>query len=123
MDFDSWPKLVCECPYCGEPYCAIYRGYYKRFLLCPVMRFLGPVMIRTGYCKTKKVRFTLFPDFLIRNIRISILGLLAFLSGLKSHNNSVMLAIDECTSKLKEEFYLPISTAYTYLKIKIAAPP
>ncbi len=87
------------------------------------MKFLGQVVIRTGYCKTTKERFTLFPDFLIRSIRISVLGLLAFFSNLELHKNSVVRAIDDCTGTLPDEFYLPVSTAYAYLKIKIAAPP
>jgi hypothetical protein len=123
MEYENWPDLARQCPLCEGGGCAIYRGYYTRFVFCSEMEFFGRVAIRTGYCKRWGGRFTLFPDFLIRYLRISLLGYLALLESFKLHRNHLKSAIDECLTGLPDEFYLPISTAHFYLKLKITVPP
>ena len=72
MEFDGWPQLAEGCPICSGLQCAIFKGYYQRKLYCPDLEYLGPVVIRTGLCKSRRIRFSLLPDFLIRFKRISI---------------------------------------------------
>lgn len=74
MQYDAWPNLSALCPCCGGVACAIYRGYYTRFLFCPEMEFVGRLVIRTGYCRKTGRRFALMPDFLFSRLRISRLS-------------------------------------------------
>jgi len=64
MDF-PFPLIATACPVCGLNCGAIYRGYYRRGAICPAALFVGFVAVRTGYCKARRRRFALFPEFLI----------------------------------------------------------
>lgn len=123
MSYDGWPDLARECPCCGGPCSAIYKGYYKRLVFCPELEFTGQIAIRTAYCKKLKIRYALFPDFLIPRRRISKLSLTFLLESHKKHPNRPINAIDDLISGLDDEFYLPLSTAYVYLKLAALAPP
>ena len=122
MQYESWPNLAERCLCCGMPRCAIYKGYYTRFLSCPELRFFGLVVIRTAFCRNTQKRFTLFPDFLIRYRRISQFGLTA-LHQLRSRGQRLLDAISKWTERMPEDFDLPLSTAYAYLSVKLASPP
>lgn len=87
------------------------------------MEFVGRVVVRTGYCRNRKVRFSLLPDFLIRNRRVSRLGLAGIQAYYRSQSNNLKKAIDEWTEGLGEEFYVPLSTAHEWLSLKIPVPP
>lgn len=87
------------------------------------MEFCGLLVIRSGYCKRERRRFALLPDFVIRNHRVSRPGLARFQECYRGKGGRILAAIDEWTDGLGEEFYVPRSSAYAYLAIKIAAPP
>ena len=123
MRYDSWPNLTLRCPRCGGVDCAVYRGYYTRLVFCPEMEFFGRLVIRTGYCKTKKLRFALLPDFLIPRRRISRLSHEALTAAFLLHSERLTNAIDELIAGLGDEFYLPRSTAHSYLNPKFVVPP
>jgi len=122
MVFDGWPDIHDRCPVCEMAACAVYRGYYQRLMVCHELE-VGPsrVTIRTGLCKKTGRRFSLLPDFLIpyrRMSRFSFIALREARSGA-----SVCDAIDALTADLGEEFYLPLSTAYSCLKLHLPQPP
>jgi hypothetical protein len=123
MTYDGWPNLVEKCLNCGRPNCAIYKGYYKRFLFCPELEFRGVVIIRTALCKNKKVRYALMPEFILPRRRISRLSLELLVEKRAKYPNRLIDAIDELLEGLEEEFYLPISTAYVYIKLFVPDPP
>jgi hypothetical protein len=118
-----FPDIRADCPVCGKRQCATYRGYYLRQVFCPEMEFIGKVAIRTAFCRHRKTRFTLFPDFLIRNRRISRISLTELQSQFQRHHQNIQMAIDDWTEGLGEEFYLPLSTAHEWLSLKFAVPP
>jgi hypothetical protein len=64
MEF-PFPAIAIACPVCGKPCGAIYKGYYRRWVICPWALFIGFIAIRTAYCKHERRRFALFPNFLI----------------------------------------------------------
>lgn len=124
MDY-PFPVLAECCPLCEGAGCAIYRGYYRRGMICPEMEFVGPVVIRTGYCKTQGTRFALIPDFLFPRRRISRLGVerLKEAYGSTQTGRRLRAAIDEWMAGLGDEFYFPVSTAHSYLNPRTAPPP
>jgi hypothetical protein len=123
MQYDDWPNLAGLCPCCGGADCAIYRGYYTRFVFCPEMEFVGRLAIRTGFCRRLGRRFALLPDFLVPRRRISRLSHQALCEAALLHQERLLLAIDELIAGLGDEFYLPRSTAHSYLNAKFVAPP
>jgi len=122
MKYNEWPDIRSSCPICSNAECAIYRGYYLRFLFCTELEFVDRIAIRTGYCKTKKERFTLLPSFVAYRRRVSVLTSFR-LREAHSRNKTLSATIDEINSDLGEEFYLPISTASLILKIHLPQPP
>jgi len=123
MGYEGWPNLAELCPLCATAGCAVYRGYYTRFLFCPEMEFLGKLAVRTGFCKTLGRRFALLPDFVIRFVRVSRTSLLRFLECFRSAGGRLHDAIDALTEGLGEEFCVSPSTAWTYLKRAVLLPP
>ena len=123
MAYECWPNLARNCPLCGGSACAIYRGYYTRYLFCAEMEFIGRVVIRTGYCKRFKKRFALMPDFVTRYRRISRLSLARFHECYRGESGRILPAIDALTEGLGEEFCIALSTAYAYLALQTAVPP
>ena len=59
------------CLVCTRSGCAIWKGYYSRHFLCPVLEYDGRIWIRKGYCKTNNTHFSMLPDFCIPSIRWS----------------------------------------------------
>jgi len=122
MGYDSWPNLAERCLCCGRSKCAVYRGYYTRWVSCPELRFFGRLVIRTALCRRTGTRFTLFPDFLIRYRRLSRLSL-EWLHQNRSRRKRLLELISEWTEQMPEDFDLPLSTAYANLSVKLASPP
>ena len=122
MDY-PFPDLSKHCPVCERPKCAIYRGYFRRFLLCPEMEFVGWVIIRTGWCKSLNRRFALIPDFLMPRCKISRLGHLLLQELHLKSDRGLYAAIDDCLEGLGDEFYLPRSTVSACLRRCARAPP
>jgi hypothetical protein len=123
MAYEGWPNLAERCLLCGEAGCAVYRGYYTRFLFCPEMEFLGKLAVRTAFCRRLSRRFALLPDFLLRYVRASRLSLLRLLECFRASGGALLAAIDAWTEGLGEEFCVSPSTAWTYLKRAALLPP
>lgn len=123
MVYDAWPDIHRDCPVCGETGCATFRGYYRRFMFCPELEVLGLIVIRTGFCRHQRFRFSLIPDFLIRHRRITRFSLTGFGEGRAKLGATIITAIDDLVHGLGEEFDLPVSTAYSYRKLYLAQPP
>ena len=122
MGFDQWPSINDSCPVCERHSCAIYRGYYSRFLFCTELEFTGRLVHRTGYCKSLKRRFSLIPDFVIPRRRISRFTSLRLREARAGHP-TVLATIDDLTCSLPEEFFLPASTAHACLRFMSFEPP
>lgn len=122
MEFEGWPDISQICPICGHSNCAVYRGYYSRFLYCTELEFVGRIALRTGYCKFKKLRFTLLPDFMSHRRRMSLFTM-SRLYEARGRHQTLSAAIDEINSDLGEEFYLPMSSASLALKFTHQKPP
>lgn len=122
MLFADWPAVQVSCPVCGLAGCAVYRGYYSRFLFCTELEFTGRLVIRTGFCKSAKIRFSLIPDFLFRRRRISRFSV-DRLREARRVGPTILHAIDDLTADLGEEFFLPVSTAHSYLLLSLDRPP
>jgi hypothetical protein len=118
-----FPDIQAQCPICERAECAVYRGYYLRFMFCPEMEFVGKVAIRTGYCRHNDVRFSFLPDFMIRNKKISRLSLNSFHEHFKKQNAHIKRTIDEWIGELGDEFYVAISTAHSWCSLVVAVPP
>ena len=87
------------------------------------MEYSGPLVIRTGYCRRHDRRFALLPDFVIYRRRISRLSLDRLLERRRRSPARLQAVIDDWTAGLHEEFYVPCSTAWTYLKLAAILPP
>lgn len=81
------------------------------------------MVIRTAFCKTLKTRYALFPDFLIPRRRVSRLTLESLLEKRRQYPNRLIDAIADLLVGLDDEFYLPLSTAYVYIKLITLPPP
>jgi hypothetical protein len=123
MAYEGFPAISLTCPVCGGVDCAVYRGYYTRTFVCTDMEFSGELVIRTGYCRREERRFALVPDFVIYRRRISRLSLERLLECHRSSAGRLQAAIDEWVGGLHEEFDVPRSTAWTYLKLAASLPP
>jgi hypothetical protein len=123
MAYDGWPKIHLQCPVCFRAGCAIYRGYYSRFLFCTELEVTGRIVHRTGFCKSTKTRFSFIPDFVLPRRRISRFTHDRLREARVATASTILAAIDELTSDLGEEFFLPISTAHIYLHLILDRPP
>ena len=91
--------------------------------MCSEMEFWGRVVIRMGLCRTRGQRFALIPDFIIPRRRISRLGLERLREYHGQRSGDLSAAIDDCLEGLGEDFYLPRSTAASYLELTARSPP
>ncbi len=125
MIFQGWPDIHRECPVCGEGACATFRGYYQRLMFCPELEVPpGLIAIRTSFCRRRRLRFTLLPDFLIRYRRITRFTLQRLAEERVARmSHRLTDIIDSISGDLGEEFYLPLSSAYSYLKLPLPQPP
>ena len=67
----AYPDITKSCLVCSFSGCATWKGYYSRSFFCPILDFDGRIWIRKGLCKTKKVNFSMLPDFCIPYLRWS----------------------------------------------------
>jgi hypothetical protein len=87
------------------------------------MEFFGRIVIRTGYCKRTDSRFALLPDFLIYRRRISRISYQRLQDEFQAAKARLRDVIDELIAGLPDEYWLPVSTAYSYLKLQALMPP
>lgn len=117
-----WPNLAERCLCCGMAGCAVYKGYYTRFLACPEREHFDHIAVRTAYCRNHDLRYALLPDFLIRYRRLSRRSL-EKLQGARPRGVRLLDFISAWTVRMPEVFDLPLSSAYAYLSVKLSAPP
>lgn len=115
MDY-PFPVITKVCPICGRACGAIYRGYYRRWVICPQIQFMGWMAIRTGYCKDRRRRFALFPDFLIPFRGFSRVALLWLFRAWRESAKDLTRAVDQWFSNQRREVYLSLSTLYSHLR-------
>jgi len=118
-----FPEIRIKCPLCEESNCAIYKGYYRRFVMCPEMEIASWVAIRVGLCKSTKTRFALLPDFLIPRRKISRMGHELLLEYYKRSQQNIYATLDDWLDGLDDEFFLSRSTAMNYLAVTPGVPP
>ena len=116
MEF-SFPEIASACPICGRACGAIYRGYYRRWVICPLALFIGFVAIRTAFCKHERRRFALFPNFLIpfRSFSREAFGRIWKLW--REQSRGLMGSVDQWFHSLEQEVYLSASTIYSQLRL------
>jgi len=89
MDF-LLPDIQQACPACSRPFCAVWKGYYSRHFTCKILEYDGRIWVRKGLCKTKKIHFSMLPDFCIPYLRWSKFIFAELLSHrFKSFSNSL----------------------------------
>jgi hypothetical protein len=116
MEF-PFPAISGSCPVCGRACGAIYRGYYKRWMICPRALFIGKLAIRTGFCRHEQKRFALFPEFLIPFRSFSREAFLKLWRAWKEKPGEVADSVDRWFDELDQEVCLSISTIYSQLKL------
>ena len=116
MEF-PFPAIMKVCPICGRACGAIYRGYYQRWMICPLVLFVGRVAVRTAYCKHEKKRFALFPRFLIPFRSFSREGFLKLWTLWKEKQSSLENEVDSWFSSMEQEVCLSVSTIHSQLRL------
>ena len=111
-----FPKVTEQCLYCGRAGCSRWKGYYIRWVVCTLMKYVGPIAIHLAQCKTRGVDYTYWPDILIPYLQPTIPTLQVFYETWVSSGYSIRKSIDEVVGKIDGEFYLPISVAYQWLR-------
>ena len=116
MEF-PFPMIVGACPVCGRACGAIYRGYYRRWVICPQAVFIGWVAIRTAWCKHERRRFALFPEFLIPFRSFSREALLRLWQAWREKPSELMNSVDRWFHDSDREIYLSMATLYSQLRL------
>jgi hypothetical protein len=116
MDF-PFPAIFDACPVCQTACGAIYRGYYRRWVICPQALFMGWVAIRTGLCKAKKRRFALFPSFLVPFRSFSRIALLWLWGAWNKTPCALVQSVDRWFNRMEREVYISVSTIYLQLRL------
>lgn len=114
MDY-PFPAISEACPICGRACGAVFRGYYRRWVVCPEERFMGWLAIRTGYCKGRGRRFALFPSFLVPFRGFSRAAMLLVWQAWKSDASKLQESVDAWIFGVGREVYLSLSTLYSQL--------
>jgi hypothetical protein len=116
MEF-PFPAIAGACPVCGTACGAIYRGYYRRWVICPRALFIGWVAIRTAFCKHHRRRFALFPEFLIPFRCFSRAAFLRLWQEWREKPAELTDSVDRWFHELKQEVYLSAVTLYSQLRL------
>ena len=111
----GFPAIATACPVCGRACGAVYRGYYRRWVVCPESRFMGFLAIRTGFCKARRRRFALFPSFLVPFRGFSRAAMLMVWQTWKSDAGKLQESVDAWVFGVGREVYLSLSTIYSQL--------
>lgn len=119
MEF-PFPAIAGDCPVCGLNCGAIYRGYYRRGVVCPAALFVGFVAIRTGYCKAKRRRFALFPEFLIPFRGFSRSAFVRLWKTWRETPRELATSVDRWFDGFEQEIFISISTLDSQLRFILA---
>ena len=111
-----FPAISEACPICGLACGVVFRGYYRRWVVCPEERFMGWLAIRTGFCKARSRRFALFPSFLVPFRGFSRVAMLLVWRAWKSDASKLQESVDGWIFGIGREVYLSISTLYSQLQ-------
>jgi len=115
MDF-PFPAIGGACPVCGGRCGAIYRGYYRRGAICPAALFVGFVAVRTGFCKARRKRFALFPEFLIPFRSFSRTAFAWIWRAWRERPEALGAAVDRWFDPFEREISISISTLDSQLR-------
>ena len=115
MDF-PFPEIARACPVCSGPCGAIYRGYYRRGMICPAALFIGFVAVRTGFCKATSRRFALFPEFLIPFRSFTRTAFAWLWRAWRESSSELGATVDRWFDQLDRETSLSISTLDSQLR-------
>jgi len=80
------------------------------------MGYAGPVAIHLAQCTTLGVDYTYWPDILVPFLGPSLETLQVFYSAWITSGHSVQAAIDEVVGRFDEDYFIPLSMAYLWLK-------
>jgi hypothetical protein len=119
MDY-PFPTISGACPICSRGCEAVYRGYYRRWAICPEAPWIGWVAIRTGYCKATRRRFALFPEFLITFRSFSRQALLWLYLCWSGTPDRLIQSVDAWFGEFHREVYLSLFTLYSQLRFLIS---
>jgi hypothetical protein len=111
-----FPAISAVCPLCRRACGAVFRGYYRRWAVCPESQFMGWLAIRTGYCKALRRRFALFPSFLVPFRGFSRAAMLLVWQAWKSDASKLQESVDAWFFGLGREVYLSLWTLYSQLQ-------
>lgn len=111
-----FPAIAEACPICGRACGAIFRGYYRRWVVCPEAQFMGWLAIRTGYCKALRRRFALFPSFLVPFRGFSRAAILLVWRAWRNDAGKLQESVDGWIFGAGREVYLSLSTLYSQLQ-------
>lgn len=116
MDY-PFPAIAGACPACGRACGAIYRGYYRRWMICPSALFIGWVAIRTAFCRHNHRRFALFPEFLVSFRSFSRTAMSLLWRAWREKPGELTRSVDRWFHDFDQEVYLSISTLYSQLQL------
>lgn len=115
MEF-PFPLIAGECPVCGRACGAIYRGYYRRWVVCPTLLFIGWVAVRTAFCKHHKHRFALFPNWLIPFRSFSREAFLKLWIKWREKPSELIDSVDRWFDDFEREVYISGATLHSQLR-------
>ena len=116
MEF-PFPAIAGDCPLCGLACGAIYRGYYRRWAICPQALFFGFLAIRTGLCRHYGRRFALFPEFLVSFRGFSRVAFLWLWRAWRKNPRNLLNSVDRWFDELAREVYISEQTLYSQLRL------
>lgn len=114
--FYPFPNVTEKCLLCGNRGCSRWKGYYSRQVVCTLLGYAGPIAIHLAQCKTRRMDYSYWPDILVPFLEPSLETLEVFYSAWVLSGHSVQAAIDEVVGKFDEDYFIPLSVAYLWLK-------
>lgn len=114
MNF-PFPNVGVCCLLCGRAGCSRWKGYYVRHVVCTLLKYAGPIAIHLAQCRTRGVDYTYWPDILVPFLLPSVHTLRTLYDAWASEGFSICKAIDEVVAQFRQEYFLPLSVAYSWL--------
>lgn len=114
MDY-PFPRVSGRCLLCGTAGCSRWKGYYVRQFACTRLKHFGAIAIHLAQCRTRGVDYTYWPDFLVPFLQPSIQTLQVLYETWVSSGHLIGEAIDEVVGKFRDDYFLPVSVAYSWL--------
>lgn len=110
-----FPSVRQRCLWCGAAGCSRWKGYYIRQVVCTALGFAGSIAIHLAQCRTRGVDYTYWPEFLIPYLEPTLPTLRVFYDTWVSSHYQIGAAIDEVVGRIRNEYFLHLSAAYSWL--------